>query len=158
MCLYVLMVGATSGCARVPVADTLPTSYPCVDIFHVDLRDSVEQRVRRTWLMNRVDLVQLGGQVPNPKDRYTAVRRRGCKTRNVRQNRFATVSDRTKRRARLEETHHSGVGRAGQEITISSGVCCRSGSGPASSWWKNVSGVSFELERADDPANSVCAQ
>ena len=77
MCLYVLMVGATSCLDQVvhafPVADTLPTSCPCVDIFHVDLRDSVEQRVRRKCLMYRVDLVQFGGQVPNPKDPYTAV-------------------------------------------------------------------------------------
>ena len=54
--------------------------------------------------MNRVDLVQLGEQVPNPKDPYAAVRRRGCKTRHVRQNRIARVSDRTKWRARLEES------------------------------------------------------
>ena len=51
MCLYVLMVGATSCLDRVvhtlPVADALPTSCPCVDIFHLDVRDSVEQRVRR---------------------------------------------------------------------------------------------------------------
>ena len=40
----------------------------CVDIFHVDLRDSVEQHVRRKCLMHRVDLVQLDGQVPHPKD------------------------------------------------------------------------------------------
>ena len=90
MCLYVLMVGATSCLDRVvhafPVADARPTSCSCVDIFHLDLRDSVEQRVRQ----------QLGGQEPNPKDPYTAVRRRGCKTRHVRQNRLATVSDQTK--------------------------------------------------------------
>ena len=108
MCLYVLMVGATSCLDRVvhafPVAHALPTSCLCVDIFHVDLRDSVEQRVRRKGLMNRVDLVQLDGQVPNPKDPYTAVRRRGCKTGHVRQNILATVSDRTKWRARLEES------------------------------------------------------
>ena len=54
--------------------------------------------------MNRVDLVQLGGQVSNPNNPYTAVRRRGCKTRHVRQNRLATVSDRTRWRARLEES------------------------------------------------------
>ena len=70
----------------------------------LDLRDSVEQRVRRKCLMNRVDLVQLGGQVPNLKDPHTTVRRRGCKTRHVRQNRLAAVSDRTKWRAKLEES------------------------------------------------------
>ena len=108
MCLEVLMVGATSCLDRVvhafPVADARPTCCSCVDIFHLDLRDSVEQRVRRKCLMKSVDLVQLGGQVPNLKDPYTAVRRRGCKTRCVRQNRLATVSDRTKWRARLEES------------------------------------------------------
>ena len=108
MCLYVLMVGETSCLDRVehafPVADALPTSCPCVDILHVNLRDSMDKRVRRECLMNRVDLVQLGGQIPNPKDPYTAVTHRGCKTRNVRQNRLATVSDRTKWRARLEES------------------------------------------------------
>ena len=79
-----------------PVADTLPTRCPCVDIFHVNLQDNVEQRVRRKCLVNRVDLVQLGGQVPNPSDPYTVVRHRGCKTRHWRQNRLATVPDRTK--------------------------------------------------------------
>ena len=47
MCLYVLMVGATSCLDRVvhalPVAGALPTSFPCVYIFHLDARDSVEQ-------------------------------------------------------------------------------------------------------------------
>ena len=108
MCLYLLMVGATSCLDRVvhalPVADALPIICQCVDIFHVDPRESVEQRVRRKCLMNRLDLVQHGGQVPNPKDPYTAVRRRGCKTRHVRPNRLATVSDRTKWRAILEES------------------------------------------------------
>ena len=52
----------------------------------------MEQRARRKCLMNRVDLVQLGGQVTNPEDPYTAVSNRGCKARHVRQNRLATVS------------------------------------------------------------------
>ena len=71
-----------------------------VDTFHVDpwnSRDNVEQRVR-------VDLVQLGGQVTNPEDRYTAVKRRGYKTRYVQQHRLATVSDRARWRAKLEES------------------------------------------------------
>ena len=80
----------------------LPTSCPCVDIFHLDLRDRVEKRVRRKCLMNRVDLAQLCGHVPNLKYPYTAVRRRGCKTRHARQNRLAIVSDRTTWRARLK--------------------------------------------------------
>ena len=108
MCLYVLMVGATS-CLdwvgqSILVAEALSTSCPCVDIFHLDARDSVEQRVRQKSLMNRVDLVQLGGQVSNLKDPCTAVRRRGGRTRHVRQNRLATVSDRTRWRAKLEES------------------------------------------------------
>ena len=55
MCLYVLMVGATSCLNQIvhafPVADALPTSCPCVNIFHVDLRDSAEHRVQRKCLM-----------------------------------------------------------------------------------------------------------
>ena len=76
MCFCVLMVRATSCLERVvhaplPVVDALPTTSPCADIFHVDpshSRDSVEQRVRRKCLMNRVDLVQLGGHATNPED------------------------------------------------------------------------------------------
>ena len=106
-CFYLLVVGATSCLDWVVhaflVADALPTSCPCDAFFRVDLRDSVEQRVRRKCLMTRGDLVQLGGQVPNPQDPYTAVRRRGCKTRHVQHNRLATVSDRTKWLARLQD-------------------------------------------------------
>ena len=68
----------------------------------------------------------------------------------VRPNEVASKS------GRVSETHHSCVGRAGRDITISSGVCCRSVSGPASSWWKSVSDVSLELERVDDLA-SLCS-
>ena len=39
---------------------------------------------------------------------------------------------------RVLETDHSRVDRAGQEISIPSGVCCRLGSGSASSWWKSI--------------------
>ena len=99
MCLYVLMVGATS-CLDW-IAHSIPVAEACVDIFHLDVRDSVEQRVRQKCLTNRVDLVQLGGHVSNPKDPYTAVRRRGGRTRHVRQNQLATVSDRTRWRAKL---------------------------------------------------------
>ena len=111
MCLHVLLMGATSCLDRVvhaiPVVDALPTISPRVDIFHADpshSRDSVEPRVRRKCLMNRVDVVQLGGHVTNPEDPYTVVRDRGCKARHVRQNRLATVSDRTRWRAKLEES------------------------------------------------------
>ena len=92
-CFFVLMVGATFCLDRVvhafSVFDALPTTSPCVDIFHLDLRDSVEQRVRRRSLMNRVDLVQLGGHVTNPEDPYTVVRDRGCKARHVQKDRLA---------------------------------------------------------------------
>ena len=111
--------------------------------------------------MNRVDSVQLGGQVQNPKDPYTVVRRRGGRTRHVRQNRLVNVSgsdEVASKTGRVLETHHFSVSRAEQEITIPSGVCCRLGSGPASSWWKSVSDVSLELERVDDLANSISAQ
>ena len=54
MRLYVLMVGATSCLDQVvhasPVADAIPISCPCVEIFHVDPRDNVEQRVRQNNL------------------------------------------------------------------------------------------------------------
>ena len=66
-CLYVLMVGATSCLDQVvhafPVADASPISCPCVEIFHVDPRDNVEQRVRQNNLMNRTDVVQLSCRV-----------------------------------------------------------------------------------------------
>ena len=87
-----------------------------MDTFHVDSwnsRDNVEQRVQRRIRRNRVDLVQLGGQVTNPEDRNTAVKLRGYKTRHVQQqHRLATVSGRAKWRAKLEEcleTDYSGV-------------------------------------------------
>ena len=107
MCLYVLMVGATS-CLDW-VAHSIPVVRHFRQVAHV--WTSFTWMFETAWsngfakknLMNRVDLVQLGGHVPNPKDRYTAVRRRGGKTRHVRQNRLATVSDRSRWRAKLEE-------------------------------------------------------
>ena len=57
---------------------------------------------------------------------------------------------------RVLQTDYSRVGRAEQEVTISSGACCRLGSGPASSWWKSISDVSMELERVDDLTDSIC--
>ena len=111
MCLHVLMVAVTSCLYRlthaIPVVDALPTISPCVDIYHVDpshCRDSVERRVRRTCLVNRVDLVQLVGHATNPEDPYTVVGERGCKARHVQQDRLATVSDRAQWRAKLEES------------------------------------------------------
>ena len=167
MCLYLLMVGITFCLDRAVHAphgaDACPTNSSSVDTFHVDpwkSRDNVEQRVQRRFRRNRVDLVQLGGQVTNQEDRDTTVRLRGYKTRHVQQHRHATVSDRAEvasKAGRVLETDHSRVS-AEQEITISSGVCCRLGSGPASSWWKSVCDASMELERVDDLANSICDQ
>ena len=72
MCLYVLMVVSTSCLDHVrlaiPVVGAIPAVSPCVDIYHVDPShrgDSVKRRVRTQCLMNRVDLVQLGGRVTN---------------------------------------------------------------------------------------------
>ena len=78
-----------------------------MDTFHVDpwnSRDNVEQRVQRRIRRNRVDLVQLGGQMTNPKDWNTAVKLRGHKRRHVQQHRLATVSDGARWRATLEES------------------------------------------------------
>ena len=78
-----------------------------MDTFHVDpwnSRDNVEQRVQRRVRRNRVHLVQLGGQVTNPEDRGTSVKRRGYRTRYVQQHRLATVSDRARWRAKQEES------------------------------------------------------
>ena len=110
MCFYVLVVGATSCLDRVvhafPVVNALPTTSPCVDIFHVDRRHSrdMEQRVRRKRTMNRADLVQLGGHVTNPEDPNTCCQRPWMQTRHVRQDRLTTVSDRARWRAKLEES------------------------------------------------------
>ena len=168
MCWYLLMVGITfclDRAVHVPHgADACLTNSSFVGTFHVDpwnSRGDLEQRVQRRVRRNRVDLVQVGGQVTNPEDRDTAVRLRGFKTRHVQQTqtcnsfRSSKVASKT---GRVLETDHSRVGRAEQEIIISSGVCCRRGSGPASSWWKSVSDVSMEMERADDLANSICDQ
>ena len=53
--------------------------------------------------LNSAHLVQVGGHVTNPEDRDTAVRLRGYKTRHVQQHGLATVSDRARWRAKLEE-------------------------------------------------------
>ena len=111
MCLYLLMVGTTFCLDRAVHAahgtDACPTNSSSVNTFHVDpwnSRDNVEQRVQRRFQRNRVDLVQLGGQVTNQEDRDTAVRLRGYKTRHVQQHRLATVSDRARWRAKLRES------------------------------------------------------
>ena len=103
MCLNLMMVGKTFCVDRAVHAphgaDACSTKSSSVDTFHVDpwnSRDNVEQRVQRRFQRNRVDLVQLGGQVTNPEDRDTAVRLRGYKTRHVQQHRLATVSDRAR--------------------------------------------------------------
>ena len=111
MCWYLLTVGMTL-CLDHAVsaphgADACSINSSFVDTFHVDpwnSRDNVEQRVQRRVRRNRVDLVQLGGQMTNPKDRNTAVKLRGYKIRHVQQQRRATVSDRARCRAKLEES------------------------------------------------------
>ena len=88
-------------------ADACSTNSSSMDTYFVDpwnSRDNVEQRVQRRFRRNRVDLVQLGGQVTNLEDWDTAVRLRGYKTRHVQQHRLATVSDRARWRAKLEES------------------------------------------------------
>ena len=82
------------------------TNSSFVDTFHVDSWnscDNLEQRVQRKVRRNRVDLVQVGGQVTSTDHRDTAVRRRGYKIRHVQQHRLATVSDPARWRAKLEE-------------------------------------------------------
>ena len=158
MCWYLLMVGITFCLDRVVHApngaDACSAGSSFVDTFHVDLwnsRDNVEQRVQRGIRRNRVDLVQLGGQMTNPKDW-----KHSCQTswtqktsRTTTQTRNSVRSSKVTNAGRVLETNDSCSDRAEQEITISSGVCCRLGSGSASSWWKSVSDVSVELERVD---------
>ena len=84
---------------RMPVRPILRLWTPSTSI-----PDTVEERVQRRVRRNRVDLEQLGGQVTNPEDRDTAIKRRGYKTRYVQQHRLATVSDRARWRAKLEES------------------------------------------------------
>ena len=122
MCLYVLVVVATSCLGRVLHAilevDALPTISPCVDIFHVDpshSRESVERRVRKHCLVNRVDLVQLGGHLTKPEVPYSVARGRGGTARHVRQDRLAAVpraNKVTNKVGRILENHHFGVGHA----------------------------------------------
>ena len=110
MCWYLRMVGMTFCLDRAVhaphLADACSTNS-FVDTFHVDPwnnRDDVEQRVQKRVRRNRVDLVQLGGQVTKRENRYTAVKRRGYKTRYAQQHRLATVSGRATWRAKLEES------------------------------------------------------
>ena len=117
MCLYLLMVGMTFCLDRAVHAphgaDACPTNSSSVDTFHVDSwnsLDNVEQRVQREGfgetILTWCSLVAKCQIRP-----YTAVRRRGGRTRHVRQNQLATVSDRARWRAKLEESC-STVGRA----------------------------------------------
>ena len=102
-----------------------------MDTFHVDpwnSRDNVEQRVQRRIRRNRVDLVQLGGELTNPEDRDRAVRlswirNTSCTTTQTCNSvRSSEVASKV---GSVLETDHSRVGRAEQEITISFGVCFR---------------------------------
>ena len=83
MFVHVLMVGIVSfvdhAVHAFPVVDALSTNSPCVDMFQLDRLQSqnrVEQRVRKTCLMNRMDLVQLGGYETNPEDPYTIAKKK----------------------------------------------------------------------------------
>ena len=129
-----LATAADRGLHSIPVVDALPTLSACVDIFHMDpsnSRDSVERRVRKHCLMNRVDLVQLGGHVTNPEDPYTVVRDRGGNStaratgrtcHSLRPNRVASKV------GRILETHHFVAGQAEWKVTVPSAICCGSGS------------------------------
>ena len=128
MCWYLLMVGITFCLDRAvhapSGADACSTNSSFVDTFHVDpwnTRDSAEQRVQRRSRRNRVDLVQ-NLWIQNTSRTTTQT----CNS--VRSIKVASKA------GRVVETDDSRGDRAGQEITISSGVCCRRGSGPASSW------------------------
>ena len=91
------------------------------------------------------------GQVMNPEDRYTAVKRRGYKARYAQQHRLATVTDRAKWRAKLEESW--------RPITLALVVQNKKSQSlrdQASSWWKSIYDVSMALERVDDLADSIC--
>ena len=103
MCWYLLMVAIMSCLDRavhVPHGvDACLTNSSVVNSFHVgswNSHDNLEQRVQRRVRRNRVDLVQVGGQV-------TAVRPRGYQIRHVPQHKLAKVSDRAMWRAKMEE-------------------------------------------------------
>ena len=123
---YLLMVGITFCLDRAVLvphgADACLTNSSFVNTFHVDpwnSRDNLEQRVQRRVRRNRVDLVQVGGQVTNPEDRDTAVRLRGYKTRHVQQHRLPTsvrLSEVASKAGRVLETDYSRVGRAEQSL------------------------------------------
>ena len=157
-----LMVGTTFCLDRAVHAphgaDACSTNSSSVDTFHVDSwnsRDNVEQRVQRRFWRNRVDMVQLGSLVTSPEDRDTAVRLRGYKTRHAQQHRLATVLDRARWRAKLQEFWRpTTLALVVQNKKSQSLLAYGLGSGPASSWWKSVSDVSMELERIDNLANS----
>ena len=111
MCVYVLMVGVMSllGSCGACVSCGGCTSDDFSVFGHISCGSIAqprqwEQRAGRKCRIHRVDLVQLGGYVTNSEDQYTDVRNRGCKARHVRQDRLATVSDRTRWRVKLEES------------------------------------------------------
>ena len=131
---HLLMVGITFCLDRAVHAphgaDACSTNSSFVDTFHVDpwnSRDNVGQRVQRgvrrnRWIQNTL-----------------------CTTTQTCNS--VRSSEVESKAGIVLETDYSRVGRAEHEITISSGVCCRFGSGPASSWWKSISDVSLEMER-----------
>ena len=127
------MVGATSCLDQevhaFPVADAIPISCPCVEIFHVDPRDNVEQRVRQKQSDESYGrgtawwpVAELYGslhrcQAPRRQD---TPRTTESTLQSFRPNEVASKI------GRVLETHHFGGDRAVQEITISSGLCGRS--------------------------------
>ena len=99
----------------IPVVDALSTVSPCVDIFHVDpshSQDSVERRVRKQCLMNRVDFVQHGACDESRGSAHCCQRSwwqgTSCATgptcHSLRSNKVASKIGRTL------ETHHFSVG------------------------------------------------
>ena len=105
--------------------------------------------------MNRVDLIQLGGHVTNPEDQHTVVRDRGSKARHVRQDRLARVSDRTKWRAKLEESWRPTTLAVVMRNEKSWSHLAHVADLAITSWWKSGSDMSFDLERVGNLANSV---
>ena len=127
MCWYLLMVGMTSCCACAAWSGCLSNQFFVSGHLLEQLQQFGAACSEKSF--DRAHLVQVGGHVTNPKDWDTTVRLRGYKTRHVQQHRLATVSDRARWQAKLEEcwrvleTNCSRIGCAEQEITISSDVC-----------------------------------
>ena len=139
--------------------DACSTNSSFVDTFHVDpwnSRDNVEQRVQRRVRRNRVDLVQLGGQVTNPEDRGTSVKRCGYRTHVMHNNTdlqqcqieresWKSPGDRSLSRWSYRTKKHNLFWRMLQTWLGTSIVVV-----------EEFSEVSMELERVDDLADLIC--